>query len=111
MTRSDPWAQQTAARIKTLQARGGPPHHPHTTDYQEVISNVEMCLDSIRQLEQVCPLDALADYAEDHDFAPKIAQGFRTLEAAACPIVYDGPELIDDFLNELKQQGDPDQAT
>jgi hypothetical protein len=57
---------------------------------------------------KMCPLEELADYAEDHGIGPEIAEGFRTVEAAADPIVYNGPALIDDFLDELKRQAGPD---
>ena len=67
-----------------------------------------MCLDSINRLMMMCPLGSLTDYAADYGFAPEIVQGLRALEAAACPIVYDDPELIDRFLDELQRQGDPD---
>ena len=108
MTHLDPSAEKTAALIETLRANGGPRNFPQTTDYQEVINEAEMCLDSIQRLAMMCPLEALADYAEDRGFPPEIAQGFRNLEAPACPIVHDGPELIYDFLNGLARQGDPD---
>jgi len=86
---TDPSYAQTAALIETARASGGPRKLLKITDYQEVINEAEMCLDSINRLMMMCPLGSLTDYA-------------------ACPIVYDDPELIDRFLDELQRQGDPD---
>ena len=68
----------------------------HPTPYEDALFWADENLRDLAEMRYNLPLDALQEYAEAN-LSQEICDSLDRLEAAACVLVYDGPEVIEAF--------------
>jgi len=77
------------------------------SDYDQALEDARECLEDIYDLIMKFPIAALQEWVEVHDYPPAIREGLDKIIGAACVVIYDGEEVIGDFIDHLKAQGEP----
>ena len=62
---------------------------------EEILDTLDEDLQFFSGLAYQCHLGYLQDYAEAYGFSREIRDGLDKLMAAACVLVYDGPDVIE----------------
>ena len=79
----------------------------HTpTERENAWSNVDECLRDIDHLTHGLPLSDMIDYARENGLGQAVIDGLEKLEAAACVLINEGPDVAADFARAVGMTDD-----